>query len=258
MQVIYPLLAATGFNYYTVRKMFNPIRIHCFYFLICVLLGWLEGGECAVRRDFQTWPNVLAIGKLSNENTGFGRLRLWLEAQQRIGDDSSKFTQILFRPGLGYALTTNLSMWVGYGWIRTGVPLTNAPFAEQRIWEQLLWVKTNPHFTFTSRTRMEQRYFHNRYKTAFRARQLFKLVIPLDKASRFSFVSSNELFWHHNYYIGKKNANGFDQNRYFIGLGYNINAHATTEIGYMNQYIRRLGVPNFLADIVSINLLLNF
>lgn len=234
------------------------MRIRYFYFLICILLGCSEGGECAVRRDFQTWPNVLAIGRFSQEDTGFGRFRLWLEAQQRIGDDSSKFTQILFRPALGYALTTNLSMWVGYGWIRTGVPLINDPFVEQRIWEQLLWVKTTPHFTFTSRTRMEQRYFRNRYKSAFRARQLFKLVIPLGEVSRFSFVSSDELFWHHNDYIGRKNGKGFDQNRYFIGLGYKINSNATTEIGYMNQYIRRLGVPNFLAHIVSVNLLLNF
>ncbi|KTC93760.1 DUF2490 domain-containing protein [Legionella drozanskii] len=225
---------------------------------ICILLCWLEEGECAVQRDFQTWPNVLAIGRFSHADTGFGRIRVWLEAQQRIGDDSSKFTQILFRPGLGYALTKNLSMWMGYGWIRTGVPLTNAPFGEHRIWEQLLWEKTNPHFTFISRTRLEQRYFQNRFKMAFRVRQLLRLVVPLDDRSRFSFVSNDELFWHHNDYIGRKNSEGFDQNRYFIGLGYKINTNATTEIGYMNQYIRRFDVPNFLAHIVSVNLFLNF
>ncbi|KTD24193.1 hypothetical protein Lmac_3066 [Legionella maceachernii] len=236
------------------------MRIRCF--LILMLLGsWLLNGECATQRDFQVWPNLTAIGRFSHsDNTAFGRLRCWLEGQERIGDDSKRLTQTLLRPGLGYAVTPSLSLWLGYAWIHTNRPLTSSPFNENRIWQQLLWIKTTPHFTFTSRTRMEQRFFQNdpnNNKVAYRARQLMKIAIPLKYNSRLSAVGSDEVFWHKNNYIGR-NGRGFDQNRLFVGLGYKINSNATTEIGYMNQYIRRYGVPNFLSNIVSINFFLNF
>ena len=227
--------------------------------LFCFLVGvfiWPKNAECALERDFQSWFNITAIGKTHSDDKIIGRVRYWLEGQQRFGDDSSRFTQTIFRPGLGYALTDNLSMWLGYAWIYTGIPFTPNPFEEDRIWQQLLWTKTNRYLTFTSRTRIEQRFLENNPKTAYRFRQLIKISVPLKQYANFSFVTSDELFLHKNNFVGT-NSSGFDQNRFFIGLGYKINPKATTEIGYMNQYIRRFGVPNFLTNIVSINFLLS-
>lgn len=85
-------------------------------------------------------------------------MRYWLEGQERFGDDSTHLTLTLLRPGLGYALTENLSLWVGYAWVHAGHPLTPNTFEENRIWQQLLWIKRNHSLTFTSRTRMEQRF----------------------------------------------------------------------------------------------------
>ncbi len=226
-----------------------------FIFLVGIFI-WPNNAECALERDFQTWLNVTAIGKTHSNNKIIGRVRYWLEGQQRFGDDSSRFTQTLVRPGLGYALTESLSIWLGYAWVYTGIPFTTNPFEEDRIWQQLLWTKTNRYLTFTSRTRTEQRFLENNPKTAYRIRELIKISVPIKQYANFNFVTSDELFLHKNNFVGT-NSRGFDQNRFFIGLGYKINPIATTEIGYMNQYIRRFGVPNFLTNIVSINLFLS-
>lgn len=86
--------------------------------------------------------------------------------------------------------------------------------------------------------------------------QLLKISIPLNIGAKISFVSSDELFVHKNNFVGK-NSRGFDQNLFFIGIGYQANTKVTTEIGYMNQYIRRFGVPNFLANILSVSFFLS-
>ncbi|MFT4058507.1 MAG: DUF2490 domain-containing protein [Legionella sp.] len=225
----------------------------------CFLLFWMmlaAQTKAATESDFQTWPNLTAIGKFHKADKTASRFRYWLENQERIGEDSRHFSQILVRPGLGYALTNHLSLWVGYGWIYTGRPFTTHPFEENRIWQQLLWVKKLAHSTFTSRTRMEQRFLENNLKTIYRVRQFVKLAVPLKVHPRWSIVGSDELFLHKNNYAGR-NSQGFDQNRFFIGLGYQFNSGFTLETGYMNQYIRRFSVPNFCSNILAINFLLS-
>lgn len=202
--------------------------------------------------DTQSWLNVTAIGNFYKTNKSPSRYKYWLEGQERVGDDISESTQSLLRSGIGYSLTENWSLWAGYAWVRTGYPLANTPFEENRIWEQLLWMKSYTNFTLTSRTRMEQRFLETSHKTAYRARQLFKVAIPLKSYSKLSVVSSDEVFIHKNNFIGTA-SKGFDQNRFFIGLGYRFNSKINTEIGYMNQYIRRVGIPNFQANIAAIN-----
>lgn len=223
----------------------------------CFLLSLVFTTAIAnTRHDFQTWLNVTAIGNFTKADKSKSRFKYWLENQERIGDHSEHFTQIMARPGLGYALTDNLSLWVGYGWIYTGYPLTTQSFEENRIWEQLLWIKKMPRFLFMSRTRLEQRFLENNPKTAYRARQLLKFMLPLTHYPQWSVVSSDELFLHKNNFVGK-NSRGFDQNRFFIGMAYTFNQTLTTEMGYMNQYIRRFGVPNFNADILAVNFILS-
>lgn len=75
-------------------------------------------------------------------------------------------------------------------------------------------------------------------------------------APDFSVVASDEFFAN----INKTNYgadDGFDQNRAFGGIGYNFNKNIKTELGYMNQYIRKLG-PDQMDHILSVNLYLNY
>lgn len=222
---------------------------------LIVFVGW-SNTACALERDFQTWINTTAIGRFYSDDKVFSHLRYWLEGQQRLGGDTSRYSQILLRSGLGYALTENTSIWLGYAWVYTGPPNSSTPFEENRIWQQLLWVKNYPSVTLTNRFRTEQRFLENNPKTAYRFRELVKVFAPLKNNGKLALVSSDEVFFHINNFVGK-DSRGFDQNRFFVGLGYKVSSFAITEIGYMNQYIRRFGVPNFAADILAVNVYLS-
>ncbi|MFC3907497.1 DUF2490 domain-containing protein [Legionella dresdenensis] len=224
---------------------------------VSILYIYSSGSWCTTQRDFQSWLNLTISGPVNKESRSFQRFKYWLEGQERIGDDSSRSSQTMFRTGIGYMLTEKASLWVGYAWIKTGIPFTMHPFTEDRIWEQLLWNKKTPDWNFSSRTRMEQRFTTNNHKVAYRVRQLLKIAIPIKNHPDFRLVGSDEIFWHTNNFIGR-NGKGFDQNRLFAGIGYQFNPTISTEIGYMNQYIRRLGIPNFLNNILSINFFINF
>lgn len=211
-------------------------------------------GNCTTQRDFQTWSNLTVTGNFNREKSS--KFNYWLEVQERVGNNSARFSQTLLRTGLGYNWIPKLSIWVGYTYVYTSIPFTSKPFSEDRAWEQLLYIKKTAYSTLTSRLRIEQRFVVNN-KIAYRARQLLKLSKPIKPYSNFSLVGSDELFWHKNNFVGK-NAQGFDQNRFFMGIGYKVNSNITTELGYMNQYIRRFGAPNFLNNVFAMNFYINY
>lgn len=222
----------------------------------CLLLIISHIAISAEINDVQSWWNLTATGNFYKGTTK-SHFKYWLEGQQRLGDHNSRSSQRILRPGLGYALNETTSLWLGSAWIYTGIPLTRAPFSERRIWQQLLWVKKYPDLSLTSRTRLEQRFLEGNPKTAWRIREMIKMVSPFRRKPQFSMVGSEEVFWHHNNFVGQRNQ-GFDQNRFFMGIGYKINGALTTEIGYLNQYIHRRGAPNFLSNNISTTLLCSF
>ncbi len=52
---------------------------------------------------------------------------------------------------------------------------------------------------------------------------------------------------------------GFDQNRFFFGLGYKLNESGSLslEVGYLNQYLYRRSATDRMNHIFSVNLFLN-
>lgn len=212
-------------------------------------------GHCSPSRDYQTWGTVTRVGKLAC--AGDDRCwKTWLEGQLRMGDDSSRRSQTILRAGIGYDLTPSTSLWLGYAWIDTGIPFTTNPFIENRIWQQLLWIKHYTHLNLMSRTRTEQRLVKHFDRPAYRIRQMLKVLIPFRNKPDWSVVASDEIFWHKNNFIGQ-DGQGFDQNRVFIGLGYKITPAIIAEMGYLNQYIHRSGAPNVSNNVAAINLALN-
>jgi hypothetical protein len=205
--------------------------------------------------DFQTWATITAIGSFEPIEPGLKNFRYWLEGQGRFGNDSSSLSQGMVRPGLGYAFNENASVWLGYAFVPTMEPFTTEDFNENRIWQQFLWTDKTFLGTFTSRSRFEER-FMNQPDTAYRFRQLFKLSYPLAFAPSFSLAGWDEYFVNVNT-TGTVHS-GFDQNRVFAGIGYNFDEHIKTEIGYMNQYIRRVDRDDRISHILSVNFLLNY
>ncbi len=205
--------------------------------------------------DFQTWAAITATGGFGLIEPGLKNLRFWLEGQGRFGNESSSLSQGMVRPGLGYAINENASIWLGYAFVPTMKPFTRQDFSEQRIWQQFLWTGKTSLGTFASRSRFEER-FINQPDTAYRFRQMFKLSYPLALAPSFNLVGWDEYFVNVNT-TGTLHS-GFDQNRVFAGIGYNLDEPIKTEIGYMNQYIRRINREDLMNHILSVNLLLNY
>ncbi len=220
-------------------------------------------------QDFQSWNNVTAVGKfdaLGITNPKLANFRWWMEGQGRFGDDGTRFSQAIIRPGIGYQIHRTTSIWLGYAWAPTTSPFASTSFDEHRIWQQVLWTERykigsfNP--TVALRTRFEERWVEDwkspSSDTAYRFRQLARVLIPLPQAPAFGLVLADEIFVHLNP-VDWGPRSGFDQNRAFAGVAYTVNKNARAEIGYMNQTLNRINSPHNLMDhILSANLFLNF
>jgi hypothetical protein len=111
-----------------------------------------------------------------------------MDAQVRFGDDASRFSQGVFRPGIGYALAHRWTIWAGYAYIQTEPPYANAKTTEHRLWEQASWSGAVGTTRLSSRTRLEQRVVSSGSHTGWRLRQLVKVTQPLGSTSIWSAV----------------------------------------------------------------------
>lgn len=184
------------------------------------------------QHDVQTWLNLTAIRPFSSSEP---RLKYWMEAQERIGQNNRRLTQFLWRPGLGYAVNDNTSLWFGYAWVYTTKPMVCQSFGENRLWQQILWYKEHPYWNILSRTRLDQRFPHHPAHSNIRLRELVKITLPFTESSPAGLIIYDEVFFHLRAY----KASFYDQNRIFIGLGYAFGPHLSAEMGYLNQNIKR-------------------
>jgi hypothetical protein len=113
---------------------------------------------------------------------------------------------------------------------------------EPRPWQQIQWFEKKKWFTMMQWIRLEQRFRktegHDEYAfSTHRARYNVAFTIPiLDKEVKpglpFLFVN-NEVFIN----LGKNVINNyFDQNRFFVGAGYQFTSHLNAQLGYMNVF----------------------
>lgn len=210
--------------------------------------------------DFNTWTGIEMTGDMSRINPN---LKYKLFAQGRFGDNSTRFTQALIRPGIGYAINEKITAWLGYDWVPTSRPLAlKHPFNDHRIWQQLSLRDNYSFGTVISRTRLEQRFFDipGSSDVAYRYRQMFKLSTPMHSVSpKVSFVIWNEIFVDLNS-TDAGIRSGLNQNWVFAGIGYRLNQKTTVEVGYLNQYINRPQSPrpDQMNHVLSVTMLVNF
>jgi len=206
--------------------------------------------------DWHTWGAVVASGRLGSPQS---KARFWLEGQGRFNDDSSRFNQGIVRGALGHAVAERAALWAGYAYIPTDPRGVADTIDEHRIWQQLTWRTAGPvaGFSWSTRTRLEQRAIEGADDIGWRFRQLVKLTRPLGTGGRLYLSLWDELFVNLNDTDGGPE-DGIDQNRIFGGLGVRLGEHARTEIGYMNQHVRRPGQPNPSNHILSLTLLLSY
>jgi len=208
--------------------------------------------------DSGIWLGGFANGKLPPSlNSEQGSWRLWMDVQIRFGDDASRFSQGVLRPGIGYALGRGWTIWAGYAYIRTEPPYATSTTTEQRIWEQASWSGGIGATALSSRTRLEQRFVSTGSETGWRLREFVKVTRPLFAKSIWSAVVSDEYFVNLNATDYGATA-GADRNRFFVGPGLRVSRAVSVEIGYLNQYTFRSNGPDKNDHLLATNLFWSF
>jgi hypothetical protein len=103
--------------------------------LVCLAL-LLSAGRAQAEsiNDTGFWTALFAQGDLDNPVSDDDRLKWWFDGHLRFLDDADGFHQSIVRPGLGWALDEQNTVWAGYAWIRTS-PIAGLNFDENRIWQ---------------------------------------------------------------------------------------------------------------------------
>ena len=225
-----------------------------FIFLLLLWSTTLIPTCTAQRSDLQSWTLLTATA-------GIGERKEWLfylEAQPRIGDDVSRMERLLLRPAVGYAVTKDTSLLLGYAWTPT---FMNSNYVEdfrneQRIWQQLSIKDTRLGVDWQHRFRQEQRIIDEADGTSHRSRYLIRGSLPLNEGRTFGVTGYNELFVTWNTISSGPRA-GFDRDRFFIGPFYTVGP-ARYEAGYLGEFGKRFGMEdrmiNALMVVVNLNL----
>ena len=225
------------------------------------------GKTATSKEDFRLWAPVFLTVSLPN------RFLAYMEVNPRIGNDVTNMDQLLLRPAIGYKLTDNWSIWLGYAWVgnfnQSHTPPLPSFVGENRIWQQATYTRNFESFKFMARTRMEERWIDHAGGTALRLRQMFRLTVPIPQAPEWAFVTFDEIFMNLNsvdtydealHRNSKGPGAGIDQNRLFVGINRTFTSWLNVDLGYQNQMInnRKLeGNANLINHILLINFYIN-
>jgi hypothetical protein len=208
----------------------------------------------------QTWLAYFNQTRLSD------KWGIWFDGHFRTTEHFVKEpSKLLLRTGLMYYLNDDLKLTNGYAYINHYPEEGHANISqpESRIWHQLQLHTKYGKVRTMQWIRLEERFRRkikndnelaegNRFDS--RIRYSFMLNVPLSKngvaPKTFSAILNDEVMIN----LSKNNVyNAFDQNRFFAGLGYNIDTHSNFQFGYMNVY-QQLGAGNKYKNINSIRL----
>lgn len=194
-----------------------------------------------------------SLAQTTNQHSGWGALffsqklsdkvGIHFDFQMRSADDLKYLRNTLIRPGVTYFIDKTKNATLGHALILTnqepGSSLNN--LSEHRIWEQFIYNQRLGKIPLTHRFRLEQRFIETNADDIFsnRLRYFVRSVIPLkkqeDKFNSGLFAAlQNEIFLNLQ---NKDKLNGhiFDQNRFYLAIGYRINPKIDLEAGYLNQ-----------------------
>lgn len=177
--------------------------------------------------DFGNWLIYIGNKKLNS------KWNIHTEVQYRNYNAIGDLEQLLLRTGLGYNLSNNTNVLLGYGYILSENYLENSnkkiAVNEHRIFQQFTTKQNVGRVQLNHRYRFEQRFVEADFKLRFR--YLLGLNIPLSKSESNSYYLSayNEIFLNSQSAI-------FDRNRVYGGIGYKFNKSLRLEAGYMNQF----------------------
>ncbi|HZF66248.1 MAG TPA: DUF2490 domain-containing protein [Chitinophagaceae bacterium] len=214
-----------------------------FFLFLLLLICSAVIGQKSVTTVNQVWTGVFNQTRFSD------KWGMWTEAQIRTKEDFfTNFSLGILRAGATYYINDNSKLTAGYAYVHHFPADAHPGIAqpEHRPWQQLQWHTKYSKMRMMQWVRLEERYrrkiingdeLADGYNFNWRVRYNFLLQFPLSKNAfapgTFSFVLNDEV--HVNF--GKEIVyNSFDQNRFFVGASYHVNAHDQLQFGYMNLF----------------------
>ena len=201
---------------------------------------------------FGVWGTVKLQGDFKSLSPSLNKFKWAVINETRTRDDSpkgSRFFADLLSGQVGYQLSNNASLWLGYmhTWISS---LDGSSFQESRPYQNFVWNQDISTFKLVSRSRMEQRIQETTGNTGYRARQLLKISHPLPLIDDLNiYVGDEVLFYMNENDFGKK---GFSENRVFSGLSYQVAKKAGVDLGYMGQYVDTISGKNIFTHNIQV------
>jgi len=207
-----------------IKKYLQGTFIHG---LVAVLfIALLPFSSASQESDFGNW--LIYIGsKKMNE-----KWNLHHEVQYRNYNAIGDLEQLLLRTGIGYQLTDNSNLLLGYGFIRSE-NYTNGSdekivVDEHRIFQQFITKAKLGSLGLQHRYRFEQRFVSEDFRLRFRYFLGLSIPLKFKENEKFYVSGYNEIFLNTDGVI-------FDRNRVYAGLGHRINKSLRLELGYMTQ-----------------------
>lgn len=166
------------------------------------------------------------------------------EYQWRRENFITSWQQSLARVSVNYKTKSGITLQGGYGFIQSfpfgDYPTLKGIQNENRIHQSLIWSSIHGKFDLQNRIRLEQRWFMpylpGDTKSVYynRIRYMLKVSYPIN--AKLKAIVWDELFAS----FGKNvKGNVFDQNRLFVGLGYEWAKGQKVELGYFSHIVEQ-------------------
>ncbi len=212
----------------------------CSTLLLFTILSFSSYAQKQVNEQEQFWVGYLNQTRLSN------KWGIWLDVHARRTDFADRWSTQIFRPGVTYYLNESIRVTAGYAYVRSYPPAgQHTVRPEHRPWQQVFWTGKRKRLHSVQTIRMEERFMRKNandqlldgYNFNFRFRYLLNLMVPLNR----DYIEPKTVFFAFNDEIhinaGKQiTQNMFDQNRLFLGVGYQFNPSTNIQVGYMNLF----------------------
>jgi hypothetical protein len=184
--------------------------------------------------ESQMWASTTVTAKFGGEEAKDHGPVAWLDLHARRGPDG--FLGIL-RPAIGWRFSPSVALYGGYAWVPFYADDDGTKdVQEHRAWQQLIYQGKEGPFLLQLRPRLEERLRADE-DVAFRLRLFGRVNTELWKGAPLAVATWDEGFVQ----LGETSwgaPGGFDQNRLFLGLAYNV-GEVRVEPGYLNVTLRR-------------------
>ncbi len=205
--------------------------------LVQFLISPVLAQEKEIEYREQTWVGYF------NQTRFTDKSGLWVDLHWRLTDQFVGRTGVtIARLAYIYYVNDMVRLTAGYAHATQYGEGTNPNVPENRLWQQVQWFEKKNGFNMMQWFRVEERFrrkvtageLTNDYNFNWRFRYNISFTIPLkgkQVVPKTPFIFLNdEIHINAGENIG---INYFDQNRLFLGLGYQFTAHLNAHLGYM-------------------------